>query len=149
MKLIFTRSNSFLSRMIRFLTGEPVSHVAFVVDDFIIHSTLFGPEIRTLQWAEAHYEVLFEKPVPESSRARILSVMTNYDSHSYDFTGLLYLGIRYAMKKYLRLSLPKANLWQVSGMLTCVEFATVAVDAHEESMLTPFGLCARLKAEPA
>jgi hypothetical protein len=134
--------------MIRSLTGEPVSHVAFQYGDFILHSTLCGPEIRTAGWGRQHYEVLFEVEL-HSSPERLMSVMDRVDRKGYDFSGLLYLGLRYMMKKYLRMSLPKANLWDCSGMLTCVEFATLVIDSKADPMLTPFGLCRRLGGKPA
>ena len=48
MKISFTKNNSILSKLIRWVFDEPASHVIFSFDDdkWIIHSNLIGVNIR-------------------------------------------------------------------------------------------------------
>ena len=146
MKLVFTISNSFVSRAITYLTEEPVSHVAIELDSVVVHSSLWGPEIVTKENFYSKRHLIHTIDLPQELDAiRVLAHITKYDNRLYDYTGLLYLGLRYFAKKYLKLDLPKVNLWQISGMYTCTEFASELVWGYEDSLITPHKLYLKLK----
>jgi hypothetical protein len=75
-------------------------------------------------------------------------VLEDTEGRSYDYTGLLYLGLRYYAKRYLGVSLPKVNLWQISGMFTCTEFVTKVLSGKEDSLITPYQLFLLLGGNP-
>jgi hypothetical protein len=141
-KILFTRSNNLLSYLICRLTREPVSHCAIQVGDHVIHSTLEGTKIEHIDTFSTH-------------RAIVCSVKLDVDLNgevahhkSYDYLGLLYLGLRYFARDYLGIRLPKYNLWQITGMYTCVEFVSRELVGKEYSMMTPYQLYLYLGGKP-
>jgi hypothetical protein len=70
--------------------------------------------------------------------------IASHKNKPYDFLALVYLGIRYAAKKYLGLPLPKVNLWAISGMYNCVELVSELAYDKEDSLLTPYKLYLKL-----
>jgi len=135
------------SEAIRYLTGEPISHVALRCGDTVVHSHFKGVESITWEECQTRYEVVYSlnvRPQPSSPAASLLEVVGKYDKASYDYLGLIWLGARYLCKRYLGWSIPKVNLWQVSGMFTCTEFVTHVVDGEQDSLVTPYQLYKRL-----
>jgi hypothetical protein len=58
----------------------------------------------------------------------------------YDFTGLLYMGLRYLLP-----FLPRHNLWAISGSFLCTELITEVIDGEEDPDITPYNLYLSLK----
>lgn len=137
MEIIFTKNNTVLSRLIRYLTKEPVSHCAIRDTDYIIHSNLLGINISRLE--DFHSEVLYSVEIPYDPEKLATSV-EKYEGRMYDFGALLYLGLRCIFK-----GLPKQNLWQCSGMFLCTEWVTQVLDGKEVSDITPYQLYLELK----
>jgi hypothetical protein len=136
--ILFTTSDRLLSRLIRSLTNSKISHVAVRHGAYVIHSTTMGPEIISYQAFCKKARVIDEVPVYyDGTVAQLHAAISKYDDRMYDYLGLLYLGIRYIGRKWLGLPLPKANLWQVSGMFTCTEFVTVILWGRPNSLITP------------
>lgn len=149
MRVLFTAGDTFVGRAIRYMTREPMSHVAIETDGWVIHSTMWGPEIRTLPDFNKHYKVMGSIELLGSvSPAHAYALISKYDRRFYDYTCLLYLGFRYATLKLFNLKLPKVNLWQVSGMYTCTEFVSKLVFGYEDSLITPYGLYIKLGGKP-
>ena len=143
MRILFTRSSSPLSRLIRSVTGEDVSHCAIQVDNYIIHSNLKGLHIESLEdfMGAPGVEIVHTIDL-ESDYQKILLLFCRYQHSMYDFGGLLYLGLR-AMIPVL----PKANLWQSTGMFLCTEWVTEYVESSPDSSITPYKLFLRLSKE--
>jgi hypothetical protein len=137
--ILFTRSSSPLSWLIRRITGEPVSHVALYCNGWIIHSTGRGVTVELPQTFERHSEVVYSVEVSLDWN-RVLSALSRYGHARYDFGGLLYLGMRYLIP-----FLPRKNLWQTSGMFLCTEWVTEVLDGKPDSMISPYGLYLRLE----
>jgi hypothetical protein len=136
--VLFTTSDRLLSKMIRGLTNSKISHVAMRHGAYVIHSTTAGPEIVSYQAFCKKARIVAEVPVHyEGTVSQLHETITKYDDRMYDYLGLIYLGIRYVGRKWLGLPLPKANLWQVSGMFTCTEFVTVVLWGRPNSLITP------------
>jgi hypothetical protein len=149
MRLLFTAGNSPIGNAIRYLTREPMSHVAIESNGWVIHSSIWGPEIRTLVDFTAHYNIVAEVELPvEVSPARAYALISKYDRRLYDYSCLVFLGLRYVALRYLGISLPKVNLWQISGMYTCTEFVSELVFGYEDSLITPYGLYHKLGGKP-
>jgi hypothetical protein len=135
MEILFTKSNTFLSRAICYLTKEKVSHVALQEGKFVFHSSLCGVEIITLENFTTAREILGHIEVDNFSYDNLLRFLSK--PHRYDFLALAYLAVRYAAKKWLRISIPKANLWGITGMYTCTEFVSDVIWSSEDSLITP------------
>lgn len=137
MEILFTRSNSPLSRIIRHLTKEPVSHCAISINGWIIHSNLYGIHADPIEKFTS--EVIYRVPVEYNAEA-LISALAAYQGKHYDFGALLYLGLRSVCPV-----LPKKNLWQTTGMFLCTEWVTTVLDEKEDSMITPYQLYLKLK----
>jgi hypothetical protein len=144
MKILFTAGDTFVGRAIRYLTKEPMSHVAIEAGEFVAHSTIFGVEIVTTNYFKTRFQVVDAVEVQDDMN-KLLAVLTKRSHSFYDYGCLLYLGVRYSLKRWLKVSIPKANLWATSGMFTCTEFVTEVLDGKQDSLITPYGLYERLK----
>jgi hypothetical protein len=144
MSVLFTKSDSPLSRLIRGVTGEPISHCALRWDELVVHSNLRGVHITHLHSFTKQSEILYEVPVIED-RNKLTDLLVNAEGSLYDVGALLFLGLTLWCRRYLHLPLPKSNLWQASGMYLCTEFVTKYIDREEDSMITPYKLYLHLQ----
>lgn len=134
MMVLFTTSKYPASWLIRNITKEDCSHVALYDGIHVLHCTFTGVKLQTLAEFQKHNKVLhtvaLAAPTPNCR-----TLYEQYKNSRYDFGALCYLGLRYLIPY-----LPKANLWQTSGMFLCTEFATKVIDHKENSLLTPHQL---------
>lgn len=149
MKILFTRNSSMLSNLIAGVTEEPVSHVALEFSSgIVIHSNLRGVHITWARNFKINNSVVLElSPTFEDTteREKLDAVLEKYEFSFYDVGALLFLGICLFLRKYLKLPLPKSNLWQASGAFLCTEWAQELLDVEKDSMITPYQLYLRLK----
>jgi hypothetical protein len=150
MNILFTKGDSSLSQLICYVTDEPVSHVALDFGWFIVHSNLRGLHLTWGPSFRARTEVVFVLERTDVSdnlldMNRLDRLLTKYEFSWYDFGALLFLGLSFAARKYLKLPLPKSNLWQTSGMFLCTEWATDYLTGKENSLITPYKLYRELK----
>lgn len=138
--MLFTRGTSPLSMIIRHLTGEPVSHCAILSQGVVVHFNLRGLQLESLEAFEKHAEIVYRVEVPN---ALLFDVVYAHWGKWYDFGGLLYSGLRCLLP-----FLPKANLWQTSGMFLCTEFVQDVVNEEQDHMITPYKLYLRLSNLP-
>lgn len=139
MKILFTTTNLPTSWIIRKLTGEPVSHCAVEFGNYVAHSSFSGTILEYSEDFRRRNKVLFELEMPE------IDVIFR-EKKGYDFGGLLYLALRFLLKK-INIRLPKKNLWETTGMYLCTEFITFLLHKEEDSMITPYQLYLNLKKE--
>jgi len=143
-QLVFTTRDTFVSKAIRYITEEPVSHVAIRCNNIVVHSTgKGGVEETTWDEFQERYTMVSQAEV-QANKQQVRGVVEQYKNARYDYPALLWLGARYLMKKYLRINIPKVNLWQITGMFTCTEFVTKVIDGEEDSLITPYQLYKRL-----
>jgi len=140
MDILFTTTQSPLSKAIRGLTEEPVSHCALYQDGWVLHSDLLGVRVEPFSVFTKRNTILHVLQAPDARE--LLSLAEKYAGKKYDYLGLLYLGARYIIRW-----LPKANLWQTTGMFLCTELVTSAIHSEEDSMITPYKLYLKLKKE--
>lgn len=142
MKALFTRNNSPLSRLIRFLTREDVSHCAIESGPVVYHSNLLGGvHLETSKHFRSRNIVVYEVELADNL-ARLEHALDKYELAGYDYLGLIYLGLRCVLR-----FLPKANLWQSSGMLLCTEWAQEVIEGEMDSSMTPYQLYKHLKGD--
>lgn len=138
MNILFTKSNSLMSRIIRAVTKEPVSHCAIEDGGFVIHSNLLGVHIESLEHFSKKCEIGYSVEA-SITIVQVRNSLAKYEGSGYDIGGLLYLGLRLVLP-----CLPKKNLWQSSGMFLCTEWVTEVLDGTADSLITPYGLYQRL-----
>lgn len=138
MQVLFTRSNSILSRVIRRVTGEPVSHCAISCGGWIVHANLLGVHVELPQTFTTHSQIVYSVDVPYD-QDKLMATLAKYDQRPYDFGALLYLGIRFVLPW-----LPAKNLWQTTGMFLCTEWVTEFLFGGEDHTITPYKLYLRL-----
>lgn len=153
MKVLFIDGTSILGKAIKDLTGDPVSHVALEFPNLgiIVHSNLLGLHI---EWAshfrEGHiikYEIEIPS-TPEEDKEKLTKFLDKYEFTMYDFGALLFLGMIFLIRKYVKIPMPKQNLWQMTGMFMCTEWATDYVYNEEDSMIRPYTLYLKLGGQP-
>lgn len=143
MKILFTKSDKLLSKIIRDVLEEPISHVALQFGNFVVHSNLIGLHI---EWAPnfiKHSEIVHTMAPIEDNLSELLkldNLLSKYEFSFYDFGALLFMGVSFTLRKYLKVPLPKSNLWQSTGMFLCTEWVTKYLHDKENSMITPYQL---------
>lgn len=143
-EIAFTRSDYYMSKLIRRVTGEDVSHCVILVDDlWVIHSNFIGVHAEYIGDFCEHSQIVTRIPMP-LDRERVLDTLDKLDDAGYDFGGMAFLGICLTLRKWLPWIVPKQNLWQSSGMFLCTEFVTELLDGKADSMITPGQLRDRL-----
>jgi hypothetical protein len=147
MEILFTKSDLILSKMIRHISEEPVSHCAIAHDWWVAHSSVFGVEIMTREEFESRYTIVYSVPRPDIPEQTVLQILTKTNRSMYDYGCLLYLGVRWTMKKYFKIPLPKVNLWASSGMYMCTEWLTAIDRQGEDSMITPYKLYLKMSGQ--
>jgi len=147
-KVLFTTKDSTFSNLICDVTGSPVSHCAIEIPSLkmVIHSNIKGVHIEYYKTFREHNKVLYElSSVHEFSETLLDDIMRENEFKFYDYAAFLFLGLSLLARKYLKLPLPKSNLWDTSGMI-CTEFVTSFVSSKSDPMMTPIGLYHKLKA---
>lgn len=126
MKLVWTKSNTALSKLIRWLTKEDCSHFAFVFPDdrVMFESNLLGTHPAFYSESLKTHTVVHEIEVEcsqEEAYAVWDNVTVNYAGKGYDYTGALYLGWRKFLKTRFNVALPTVNKWAKSDRFFCDE----------------------------
>jgi len=132
--VIFTSNDDFMSNLIKWTTQEPISHVALRIGDDVIHSIASGLKKQSYASFCQEYNIF-----DEIQMERVIINIPKY-SPEYDMGAFLFLGLCLILRRYLKIPLPKSNLWQVTGMYLCSEFVSKMIFDQERSMLTPGGL---------
>lgn len=143
-QVLFTTSDKIVSKIIRNLTREDMSHVVIRVGNSIIQSSLWGVEI--IEYSKfASSNTIIQSLDINLDPVIVLDNFTQHQYHWYDWLGLLYLGLRFICLRFFKVKLPKANLWQITGMFTCTELITEILEGEENSEITPYNLFLQLK----
>ena len=138
MRALFTTSDSLLSRLIRRQTGEDCSHAALGIGDVVIHMNLRGLQVEPVSQFLQHSRVVHDAPLQLEPHRALAHIAKCFHAR-YDVGALAYLGLRTILP-----ILPRANLWQASGMYLCTEFLTSLLDGAEDHLTTPHQLYLRL-----
>jgi hypothetical protein len=141
MRVLFTRSGNIVSRMIRWVTKEPVSHCALQVGGYVVHSNFLGVHAQTVDSFEGACTVYASITYPDNY-PRIFDQLCAHGGAWYDFGAMLYIAAR-AICPWL----PKKNLWRCSGMFLCTEWVTDFL-GETDSMITPWQLFLKLGGVP-
>lgn len=159
MKLIWTKSISPLSILIRRGTNSDCSHFALVFKSpaggLTFQSNLLGTHPKYFKTAIKNgMEIVHEIDLPLSiveEDAVWDEIVDAMDSRGYDYPAFFYLVWRVALWKFLNRPMPAKNAWARKGALNCVEVFE-AIKKHtklkdvelDTSMVLPHDLYARL-----
>src|SRR3989344_4080601 len=156
-KLVFTKSNAPLSKLIRWGLKEPVSHAAIVFDDKIVfHSNLLGVDLISYQNFIKKVDVLFELKFNLSleEEEEIYQNISIRDGNSYDFKAFSYFikcGLQY---RIYNKPLPIYNPWNSKEKFLCGELLEFLPDylfpnskKPDFSITSPYKLFLLLKNE--
>ena len=132
MRLLWTKSSSPLSAVIRAVTGDDCSHFSFVFESaakgLMFESNLFGTHPTFFETSMKTHTILHEIDVPlsieEEDKVWDL-VVQKYDGKPYDFGGALYLGWRKILLRAFKIPLPATNKWAKDDAWFCDELYDV------------------------
>ena len=148
MRILFAKSGSPLSILIRAITREPVSHCAIQIGDFVVHSNLLGVHIEGAKHFRTAVTVLYEVETnhPDAVAMLLLAKMLDqYEGSLYDFGGFAFLGVWLILKRWFKLPIPQVNLWREPGHYLCTEFVTAVINQKPDGMVTPYQLYLTIK----
>lgn len=157
MRLIWTKSNLPLSKMIRWLLDEPVSHFGIVFDNGIVfHSNLLGVHLDWYKHFETTCDIVYNIEMSLSLQEEeliYLNILNKYTGKPYDFKALFYFAYRALLLKLFNKGLPTKNEWEDSGALLCTELAGVlpssilpnSVSQEDLAIISPFKLYCQFK----
>jgi len=128
MKLVWTKSKSPISIVIRIITGDDCSHFAFVFEKaakgLMFHSNLLGTHPKFFQTAKKHFDIVHEKeaalPIELEDQLWDL-IVEKYDGKPYDLGGVFYLGWRKILNRILKTPMPLKNKWASAEAFFCDE----------------------------
>lgn len=139
MEILFTKNNSPVSRLIRYITKEPVSHCAIRSDKWVIHANFLGVHVELYDVFVATSTAVYSVKVPATEDS-VYNALYQKEGSFYDFGAMLYLGLEFIFP-----FLPHKNLWQSNGAFLCTEWVTFVLDGEIDSNLTAYGLYLKLK----
>lgn len=149
MRILFTKNNTVVSKWIRSVLNEPVSHIAFEFThlETVVHANFFGTKPEFIQEFEQNSTIVFSKDF-DIGLVREVEIYRAYMKanclRTFDFGGIIYRGIRTLLKRWFRIPIGSRNLWADKDMDYCVEAALrLGVDVtgieSKDEMLTPYG----------
>ena len=155
MQICFTKSKLPLSKLIRWLSGDPVSHVVIVFDDeFAIHSNLYGVQLNWYHTMLKHMTVVYTIDYKLSLKKEeeiYRSMLDNFDGRNYDWPAFMYLLWRGLLWKFFKKPLPIKSLWSDQDGYLCTEIAgklpkwLTGLETNDYSLVTPMKLYTMLE----
>lgn len=129
-KLLWTKSNLPLSKVIRWISKEPCSHFAISFDDkFVFHSNLAGVHPTFYSWFTHGIEIVHQLEFHESLEVEEKvwqEITSKFDKpRPYDFGGFIYFVLTGIAYRFFGRPMPKKNIWSDSDCYLCTELAMV------------------------
>lgn len=131
--LLWTRSNSLLSKIIRSTTRQDCSHFSFVFEGpgrsgLMFESNLLGTHPCFLKTSLKMHTIVHQKNMPTDleTEDKIWDIIVEkYDDRSYDFLGAIYLGLYKLANRWFNVPMPLVNRWSQPGQYYCDELYQV------------------------
>lgn len=133
MRLLFTKGKGPIGRAICWALQSRMSHVVIEYNGLVFHSNFFGVHAIPLEQFLRKAEVV-EILETDLKWRELMTTFNKYWHAKYDFLAFAHLGARALLRK-LGLKLPKANLWQVTGMFLCTEWVSRTLDGTERTLI--------------
>lgn len=157
MTLVWTKSTSPLSVLIRWVFKEPTSHFGIVFDNGIIfHSNLLGTHVEWYKTFTKKNSIVFKKEFNmclNEEEKIFQSLLNTYDDKTYDFKAFLYFSYRALLFKLFNIAIPLKNKWNNKDNFLCTELAGVLPDNLlnnsikniDLSIITPYQLYLKME----
>jgi hypothetical protein len=144
MIILFTKSDKIGSRIIRWFTGEGVSHCAVMMSsEVVLHSTGSGTHLISHARFIQNYNVVYTvwHPAELDHGAALATIGTGYD-----FFAIIWLGLKLFLRKMLFRPIERKNNWEQRRVFMCTELVSTLVFGEEDSTITPEALYLKLLA---
>lgn len=99
--------------------------------------------METLKSFKTKAEIVYalEKFETEDELDHVMNIYTEKEWSWYDIGALLFIGLSLLARRFLKIPLPKSNLWNTSGAFICTEWVEKALKdwnyQDDISMYTP------------
>jgi len=140
MEIIFTRQKSFISRLIRKVTGEDVSHCAFIYMQNVYHANHKGANISTLKKFTETSEIVYRVTLPAKYNLHFHYEFAKMEEATYDLPAAIYAGWRVFLNRYFKVKMPSFNKFNFKNAYLCTELAQKILKIEVDSMITPYEL---------
>lgn len=156
MKLIWTKNNMPLSKLIRWGLREKSSHFAVVFDNsLVLHSHLSGVRLRWFNTFKEEVDIVYEIDFSgwklEEEEDVFVRFMNNFEGKPYDWRALLFLIWRGFLFRFFGKEFPNKNRWQKMSDFLCTRIAQILperlVGSLELEMTSPDNLYHVIKAK--
>lgn len=137
MNILFTRRNKIGSRIIRWVTGEEVSHVAIDFGDFVAGMGFTGLTIEPTKYFYSIHEVVATREF-DGNLQDVIATLDNHYPKGYDYPALIWLGLALLCQRFF--GFPKTitrNPWQKKHLDFCTEFASRILGRNDGPIMTP------------
>ena len=149
--LAWSKSSLPLSKLIRWMFNEPVSHFSIIFDNrLVFHSNLLGAHTEWLSRFEKKSKIIYRIDLftnLEQEEKIYKNILNTFDRPiSYDWGGFLFFAIHSIFYKFLKRPMPKRNLWSDKDLYLCEEMITMVQDLlnihpyQDLSIITPYQL---------
>lgn len=153
MRLIWTKSKSPLSFVIRWAFNEDVSHFAIILDERIVfHSNLLGVHLQWFETFKKSSEVVYSLSLKtsEEKENEVYFELIKHDKRPYDWGAFVYLAWRGFLFRFFSKPIPTGKNPLGSDRLDlCLELASAlkpVLNIRDNlDMVTPFKLYTILK----
>jgi len=116
--IIFIRSNSITSKIIRIIDGGPYSHVAVAVSNTHILESLYFTKVRITEMEYKHFEVI-DLGLTKEQRDQIVHMGIELVGRWYDYLQVLW----YFIDAFIKLNSKK--IWNSKNNLICSELVYI------------------------
>lgn len=153
MRVIATKNNSIMSRLIRWVTSQPASHFAIVFDEkFVFHSNLLGAHPEFFTSFKKRNEIVESEVfflTLEQEESVYQSIIKTFDGKGYDFGAFLFAGIYRLANKLFNVEIPYRNKWNGKNKFLCTEIVEALLstdlkmvfrDGQDLSMITAYDI---------
>lgn len=151
MHILFTRSNKWGSRLIRWVTGEDISHVALRLDeDVIVHARFDGVDIDGPEFFAYNNQVVRMYRYVGFADTKLITIRALLlEGARYDQLAFFSLGIRLLIKHTFGWAIPSLARKAEKGKYICTEFVDTIIGERESNgQLTPGQLEQQIRAMP-
>lgn len=143
LSVLFTKSNKWGSRLIRWGLREPVSHVAVQIGEWVYHSSVAGVDRISSDEFMASYEVMLQVDL-NTKISPVESLWQRYKDKAYDYRSILYLAWRVLLQRCIGTPIPATNPWNDKHKYLCTEFAEIIIGVDFHDTITPAGMFTKL-----
>ena len=137
MRVVFTKCDTPISKLIRWGLEEPISHVGFEFDNsLVVHSSISGICIQTSSKFYSENTKVFSVDILTVNDREALSTLIKKSRYKfYDYPAFLYLCWRGFLKKFFNKNFPRKNKFNIRNSEICTEVIGLIKDIDLQNKL--------------